>query len=153
MARRTLTVLVALALCAGSLAVVAGPAAAKSDPTSGLTDKTYSDADCKVIGDIGSDTSGDAKGYDRAQLTSIGNSYISAAGKISDAKLKAGMAALGKIYVTAGKSKSQMGALVALGKAGKAYGKALKVVLGATMSCAFSGFSDLTLPDTSSSDN
>ena len=152
MARRSLTVLAVLALCAGSLAALAGPAAAKSDPTAGF-DKTYSDADCKVIEGIGTDTSSDKSGYDRAQLTSIGNAYISASGKIGDAKLKAGMAALGKIYVAAGKSKSGLGALVTLGKAGKAYGKALKVVLGATMSCAFSGFSDLTLPDTSSSDN
>lgn len=147
MARRTLTAVAILAVSlTGAFAAFTGPAGAASDPTSGLMDKTYSDADCKAIGTIGSDASGDAKGYDRAQLTSIGNAYVAASGKISDAKLKAGMASLGKIYIAAGKSKTQMGALVALGKAGKAYGKALKVVLGATMSCAFSGFSDLTLP-------
>jgi hypothetical protein len=46
--------------------------------------------------------------------------------------------------VTAGKSKTQMGALLSLGKAGKSFGKALKVVLGASMGCLFS---DITLPD------
>lgn len=141
MARRPLTVLAILALgLTGSLTAIAGPAGAAS------SEKTYSDADCEVIQGIEVADSGSAKGYDRAQLTSIGNAYVDAAGDISDAKLKAGMVALGKLYISAGKSKTQVGALVSLGKAGKTYGKALKVVLGATMSCAFSGFSDLTLP-------
>lgn len=154
MGRRTVSTLAVLALSlTGALAAFAAPAGAASNPTSGLTDKNYSAADCKVIGSIGTDASGNAKGYDKAQLTSIGNAYVDAASKIDDAKLAAGMAALGKIYVTAGKSKTNVGALVSLGKAGKAYGKALKVVLGATMSCAFSGLSDITLPDVTGSDN
>lgn len=148
MTRRTVTVLAILALSlTGSLAATAGPAGAASK------DKTPSEADCKAISDIKVSDSSSAKGYDRSQLTELGAAYSEAASRISDPKLKAGMAALGKIYTSAGRSKTQVGALVSLGKAGKAYGKALKVTLGATMACAFSGVTDLTLPDVSSSDN
>lgn len=142
MARRPLTVLAILALSlTGSLVAFAGPAGAAPK------EKTYSESDCRAISDLEVADSGNAKGYDRGQLTSLGNAYAAAAGNIDDAKLKAGMATLGKLYVSAGKAKTQVGALVALGKGGKAYGKALKVVLGATMTCAFSGLTDITLPE------
>ncbi len=142
MARRTLTAVAILAVSlTGSLAAFVAPAGAAAP-----SEKTYSAADCAVITQVNTDTpvSGDTSGYDRAQLTAIGNAYADAADQISDKKLAAGMKTLGKLYVTAGKSKTQMGALLSLGKAGKSFGKALKVVLGASMGCLLS---DITLPD------
>ena len=126
MARRTLSAVAILAVgLTGSLAAFVAPAGAAAP-----AEKTYSAADCAVVTQVNDSTpvSADNSGYDRAQLTAIGKAYESAADEVSDKKLAAGMATLGKLYVTAGKS----------------FGKALKVVLGASMGCLLS---DITLPD------
>jgi hypothetical protein len=153
MVRRTLSsVLVAAFVLVGFAAVVAAPAGAAKKPpkttaTTLLTDKQYSQSDCEAILAVGDKVqSASGTKFNPQQLADLAKGYEQTAGTVRDQDLKTNLLAIAKIYAAAAKSKSQVGALIALGKSGKAYGKALQVVVGATMSCAFSGITDLTLP-------
>jgi hypothetical protein len=96
--------------------------------------KTWSASDCATLQGITVDPSKGAGSFGAA-AKATSKAYNEAANKIEEKQLKAALKKLASFYVDLGDTKTAAAAAVLTAKGGKAYGKALKVFLKASIYC------------------
>jgi hypothetical protein len=134
-ARGGLAALVVAALLAGVWLLPGGASIADKSK------KTWSAADCATLQGITVDPSKGAGSFGAA-AKATSKAYNEAADEIQEKELKKALKALASFYVDLGDAKSAAAAAVLTAKGGKAYGKALKVFLKASVYCV----TQITIP-------
>ena len=103
--------------------------------------KTYPAGDCEVVQNITVDSS-KGSGYFGKQAQAAADAFKAASKKVKDKALKKSLKNLGSFYVDLGKVDNVAEAAVLTAKGGKAYGKALKEYVKASVYCV----SQITIP-------
>jgi hypothetical protein len=103
--------------------------------------KTYTEGDCEVVQNITVDSS-KGSGYFGKQAQAAADAFKDASKEVKDKALKKALKNLGSFYVDLGKADNIADAAVLTAKGGKAYAKALKEYLKATVYCV----SQITIP-------
>ena len=103
--------------------------------------KTWSASDCATLQGITVDPSKGAGSFGAA-AKATSKAYNEAANKIEEKQLKAALKKLASFYVDLGDTKTAAAAAVLTAKGGKAYGKALKVYVKASVYCV----TQITIP-------
>jgi hypothetical protein len=103
--------------------------------------KTWSAADCATLQGITVDPSKGAGSFGTA-AKATSKAYNEAANEIQEKQLKRALKTLASFYVDLGDAKNAASAAVLTAKGGKAYGKALKVFLKASVYCV----TQITIP-------
>jgi hypothetical protein len=133
--RGGLTALVVVTLLAGVWLLPGGASVASKKK------KTWSAADCAALQGITVDPSKGAGSFGTA-AKATSKAYNEAANDIQEKQLKAALKTLASFYVDLGDAKNAAAAAVLTAKGGKAYGKALKVYLKASVYCV----TQITIP-------
>ena len=107
--------------------------------------KTWSAQDCETLQGITVDPSKGAGSFGAA-AKATSKAYNEAANDIEEKQLRAALKSLASFYVDLGDAKNAASAAVLTAKGGKAYGKALKVFLKASIYCV----SQITIPPVTS---
>ena len=105
------------------------------------TKTTWSAEDCAALQGISVDPKAGAGSFGKGAKATA-DAYNAAANKIKERKLKAALKALASFYVDLGGVGNAAEAAVLTAKGGKAYGRALKVFLNASVYCV----SQITIP-------
>jgi hypothetical protein len=134
-ARGGLAALVVAALLAGVWLLPGGASTASKKK------KTWSAEDCAVLQNISVDNSKGAGSFGKA-AEATSQAYNAAANKIKEKQLKGALKTLASFYVDLGDADTAAEAAVLTAKGGKAYAKALKVFLKASVYCV----SQITIP-------
>jgi hypothetical protein len=137
--RAALAALVVAALLAGVWLLPGGASVGSKKK------KTWSAADCATLQGISVDPSKGAGSFGTA-AKATSKAYNEAANKIQEKQLKAALKTLASFYVDLGDAKTAAAAAVLTAKGGKAYGKALKVYLKASVYC----ITQITIPTVTS---
>jgi hypothetical protein len=133
--RIVLAALVVSALLAGVWLLPGGASVASKSK------KTWSAADCATLQGITVDPSKGAGSFGTA-AKATSKAYNEAADEIEEKQLKKALKSLASFYVDLGSAKNAASAAVLTAKGGKAYGKALKVFLKASVYCV----TQITIP-------
>jgi len=133
--RAGLAGLVVAALLAGVWLLPSGASVASKKK------KTWSAADCATLQGITVDPSKGAGSFGAA-AKATSKAYNEAADEIQEKQLRAALKSLASFYVDLGDTKSAAAAAVLTAKGGKAYGKALKVYVKASVYCV----TQITIP-------
>lgn len=140
-ARRAL----AVAVLAVTAVAVLGAA-----PVGATVRAKYSASDCDAVLGISDeipDVQGSGANYDRRQVAAAATGFKETAKKVDDKKLKAALVVLGNVYAEMAKARTAAGAILATGKAGKKYAKAIGVWSTAVLECATAGLTVPSLPN------